>query len=73
MSVDLARLGVVVVSWNTRELLDRCLASLRPARRAGAQVVVVDNASQDGSASRVAQSRTGLPLWGALGGVIMPS
>jgi GT2 family glycosyltransferase len=37
-----------VVSWNTRELLERCLRSL-----AGVDVWVVDNASHDGSAEMV--------------------
>ena len=42
---------VAVVSWNTRELLLRCLRSLAPAVEAGrASVWVVDNASTDGSA-----------------------
>src|SRR5258706_293331 len=42
---------VGIVSWNTAELLDRCLAAL-PAALAGldAEVVVVDNASSDRSA-----------------------
>jgi N-acetylglucosaminyl-diphospho-decaprenol L-rhamnosyltransferase len=45
---------VVVVSWNTRELLDRCLQSLQPGAQAGlAEVWVVDNASSDGSAVMV--------------------
>jgi GT2 family glycosyltransferase len=42
---------VAVVSWNTRELLLRCLDSLAPEVEAGrAEVWVVDNASNDGSA-----------------------
>jgi GT2 family glycosyltransferase len=41
-------LSVIIVNYNTRELLRQCLASLR--RHAGAaQVIVVDNASRDGS------------------------
>lgn len=41
---------VAVVSWNTRELLLRCLRSLREEARAGrAEVWVVDNGSGDGS------------------------
>jgi N-acetylglucosaminyl-diphospho-decaprenol L-rhamnosyltransferase len=45
---------VAVVSWNTRELLDRCLESLAPDASAGtAEVWVVDNASRDGSADMV--------------------
>jgi N-acetylglucosaminyl-diphospho-decaprenol L-rhamnosyltransferase len=48
------RVVVAVVSWNTRELLDRCLESLRSEARAGtAEVWVVDNASGDGSAELV--------------------
>jgi N-acetylglucosaminyl-diphospho-decaprenol L-rhamnosyltransferase len=42
---------VALVSWNTRELLVRCLQSLAPEVDAGrARVWVVDNASEDGSA-----------------------
>jgi GT2 family glycosyltransferase len=45
---------VAVVSWNTRELLDRCLRSLEASARDGtAEVWVVDNASHDGSADLV--------------------
>ncbi len=45
-------LSVIVVSFNTRDLLRKCLASLA-AHEPGAQVVVVDNASRDGSADMV--------------------
>jgi GT2 family glycosyltransferase len=49
------RVAVVVVSWNTRELLRSCLESLRTDHDAGrAEVWVVDNASDDSSASMVA-------------------
>jgi N-acetylglucosaminyl-diphospho-decaprenol L-rhamnosyltransferase len=42
---------VAVVSWNTRQLLLRCLKSLDAEVQAGrASVYVVDNGSQDGSA-----------------------
>lgn len=45
---------VAVVSWNTRELLARCLGSLAADVRSGlAAVSVVDNASSDGSAELV--------------------
>jgi GT2 family glycosyltransferase len=41
---------VAVVSWNTRDLLVRCLRSLEPEVEAGrASVWVVDNGSSDGS------------------------
>lgn len=50
-----ADLSVVIVSWNTRDLLRGCLASL-PAACADlrTEVIVVDNASADGSAPMVA-------------------
>ncbi len=45
-----ARVAVAVVSWNTRDLLERCLRSLQRDAEAGvAEVCVVDNASDDGS------------------------
>ena len=47
---------VVVVSWNTRELLGRCLESLHEDALSGlAEVWVVDNASTDGSPEAVAR------------------
>jgi N-acetylglucosaminyl-diphospho-decaprenol L-rhamnosyltransferase len=49
-----APVAVVVVSWNTRDLLARCLDSLKPeVDRGRAEVWVVDNASSDGSAELV--------------------
>jgi len=48
-------LSIVVLSWNTRELLSACLASLDRARDAERwQVIVVDNDSADHSADMVA-------------------
>ncbi|MFQ3658663.1 MAG: glycosyltransferase family 2 protein [Anaerolineae bacterium] len=44
--------SIVIVSYNTRELLRACLASLR-AHAPEAEVIVVDNASSDGSAAMV--------------------
>ena len=46
---------VIVVSYNTRELTLACLRSvLRETRRTSIKVVVVDNASSDGSADAIA-------------------
>lgn len=46
--------AVAVVSWNTRELLRRCLLSLAPDVASGrAEVWVIDNGSNDGSAAMV--------------------
>lgn len=50
----MAPVTVAVVSWNTRDLLGRCLASFAEAvERGRAEVWVVDNASSDGSAALV--------------------
>jgi GT2 family glycosyltransferase len=46
---DLSQLSIIIVSWNVRELLRACLASL-PCE---AETIVVDNASSDGSAEMV--------------------
>ncbi|MGH2867676.1 MAG: glycosyltransferase family 2 protein [Solirubrobacteraceae bacterium] len=47
-----AAVTVAVVSWNTRELLLGCLAALHGDVEAGrADVYVIDNGSQDGSAA----------------------
>ena len=50
----MTRLTVVIVSYNSAIDLDRCLASLRdPGPRTAHEVVVVDNASSDGSPALV--------------------
>ena len=46
-------LSIVVTSWNTAALLGACLRSLEPAAQRGAQVIVVDDASSDGSQASV--------------------
>ena len=52
----MARLGIVTVSYNVRELLHQCLASVQQSlacSQLAAEVIVVDNASADGSADMV--------------------
>lgn len=50
------RLSIVIVSYNTRDDLRRCLESLAAAPSSCAhEIVVVDNASRDGSAEMVAR------------------
>ncbi len=44
---------VVILSYNTRDLLRNCLQSLRAQPDLGYAIVVVDNASSDGSADMV--------------------
>jgi hypothetical protein len=50
-------LSTIIISWNTRDLLRECLASLRefmPAENGAHEIIVVDNASEDDSAKIVA-------------------
>jgi N-acetylglucosaminyl-diphospho-decaprenol L-rhamnosyltransferase len=43
-------ISVVIVNWNGGDALTRCVGSVAPDARAGCEVIVVDNASSDGSA-----------------------
>lgn len=48
-------LSLVILSWNTKPLLRECLTAVREGRGGlGVEVVVIDNASHDGSADMVA-------------------
>lgn len=53
---------MVVPSWNTRELLRECLASLAASAPVPREVVVVDNASRDGSGELVRREFPGVAL-----------
>ncbi len=58
-------LAVIIVSWNVRALLDRCLAALRADLETctfSSGVWVVDNASNDGSADLVRQQHPWVEL-----------
>ncbi len=46
-------LGIVILNYNTRELLRDCLVSLARARGINFETIVVDNCSRDGSAEMV--------------------
>jgi GT2 family glycosyltransferase len=48
------RLSVVIVNWNSRDDLRRCLESLRAQTLRSIEVIVVDNGSTDGSAAMAA-------------------
>ncbi len=47
--------SIIVVSYNSRKDLDRCLSSLKVTLPERCEVIVVDNASADGSAGLVAE------------------
>lgn len=48
---SLRSLSVVIPSWNGKDFLDVCLTSLRKQTFKDSSVVVVDNASSDGTVS----------------------
>ena len=54
-------LSAVVVNWNSGSCLEQLLESMEPLEKGWAQVVVVDNGSQDGSAGP-ARGRDGVQL-----------
>lgn len=48
------KLSIIIVSWNVRDLLERCLRSIvERAFEAPYEVIVIDNASVDGSVAMV--------------------
>lgn len=55
------RVGVLIVNWNSGVLLARCLDALATQTRAADRVLVIDNASTDGS-ERAAPGRPGVEL-----------
>lgn len=58
------RVAFVLVNWNTRDLLLQCLKRLRePSKTLTSEVVVVDNASADGSAAAVGRDFPDITLY----------
>jgi GT2 family glycosyltransferase len=53
---------VVVVNWNRKELLRACLASLARQTHGSFEVVVVDNASTDGSPALIEETAKNYPV-----------
>lgn len=49
------RASILIVNYNAGEKLRRCLESLLPSIPADAEIIVVDNASEDGSAGAAAE------------------
>jgi len=63
MNQGAIELSVVLVSFNARELLEVCLRSLENALTGLVhEIIVVDNASQDGAADMVAERFPGVRL-----------
>lgn len=52
-SLPAPAVSIVIVNWNTRDILRGCLRSIAAETRMPHEVIVVDNASRDGSAAMV--------------------
>lgn len=59
MSQSVPRLGVVIVSYQSREIIDECLESLFSARSVDLRVAVVDNNSSDDTCQVIADWASG--------------
>lgn len=55
-------LSVIIVSYNTADLIGLCLASVEASKRGHTEIFVVDNASQDGSADMIRRQFPGVHL-----------
>ncbi|HUW24325.1 MAG TPA: glycosyltransferase family 2 protein [Patescibacteria group bacterium] len=60
MAKSKVKLSIIILSWNTRELLNQCLKSLELGPEV--EVIVVDNGSTDGSAQAVKKEFPGVKL-----------
>jgi GT2 family glycosyltransferase len=58
----LRRVAVLIVNHNTGAVLERCLRTLQPGLGLGLEVVVVDNASRDGSADMARRDFAGVSV-----------
>lgn len=60
---DAMDLSIIIVSWNVKELLRQCLISIERDRGdLDVEIIVVDSASEDGSAAMVASEFPGVTL-----------
>jgi len=55
-------LSIIIVSYNTLEMTLECIASVKAETRATYEIIVVDNASTDGSAAAIADSHPDITL-----------
>jgi GT2 family glycosyltransferase len=63
MTTELFDLSIIIVSFNTRDLLRECLQTLaQHANGINYEIIVIDNASRDGSAEMVAQEFPAIKL-----------
>lgn len=50
------RVVFIIVTWNRKKLLDQCLRSLRKFIRSSYKIIVIDNASADGSQKHIKET-----------------
>jgi GT2 family glycosyltransferase len=62
MDITLAEISLIIVSYNTIDLLRDCLTSLMQTEGGACEIIVVDNASADGSAGMVRREFPGVVL-----------
>jgi GT2 family glycosyltransferase len=62
MNGDPQRVAVIIVNWNSGGLLARCVESLSRQTMKPARVIVVDNASSDGSADGIQKAMDGVEV-----------
>lgn len=60
-------ISVVIVSWNTKDITDKCLSSMKKAvkkveKRANVEVIVVENDSSDGTPEMIAKKHPWVKL-----------
>ncbi len=55
MNVPVLGVSIIIVNWNTRDLLRGCIASILAEIQVPHEIIVIDNASPDGSAAMVAE------------------
>lgn len=64
MSTHACDVSVVIISYNTRDWMDKCLSSIAGAATTSkVEVIVVDNASKDGSADYIASAHPEVQLY----------
>lgn len=62
MIESLSKISIIIVNYNTRELLRNCLWSILETEGKFCQIIVVDNASTDGSSRMVQEEFPGVLL-----------
>jgi GT2 family glycosyltransferase len=53
--MEMPRVSIIIVSWNARSLVERCLPSVMATDYSNFEVIFADNASTDGSAAWIAR------------------